>query len=261
MRLSKKLLLACSKEPSDDVEEELLLPGSIESDLSLLIRLYPDFLEIIQNKTILDFGCGFGYQSLALAKAGAKYVVGLDTNQDTLDVARKLLADTDSDGNVSFVNTIAKDTERSFDIVISQNSMEHFTDPVATINEMKAALKPEGCLLISFGPPWYAPYGSHMQYFTIIPWVNILFTEQTVMEVRGQYRSDGARTYEEVESGLNKMTVSRFEKIIRESGLKIDYKRYDCVKGMNILSVLPGIRELFINHITCRLIFTDQAYS
>ncbi len=254
MRLNKRILLAFSKEPEVDVEQQIPAPDCIESDLSLLIRMYPDFLESVRGKIILDFGCGFGYQTIALAKAGAKKVVGLDTNNESLSVARKLLADSKTENNAEFVSAITDSTESSFDIVISQNSMEHFPNPFSTINEMKAAIKPEGVLLISFGPPWFAPYGSHMQYFTKIPWVNILFSEETVMEVRSQYRTDGAKKYVEVESGLNKMTVARFEKLVEASGLQIDYKRYECVKGINILGSIPVIRELFINHITCRLI-------
>jgi SAM-dependent methyltransferase len=254
MQLFQKILILLSKDPLTLVEDNEIPSGSVETDLSLLNRSYPNFIENISGKTILDFGCGFGYQSIALAKAGAKKVVGLDTNQESLKVANKLLKDSNLGNKVHFINENTLGDEGEYDIVISQNSMEHFSDPVAVLLEMKKALKSDGCLLISFGPPWYAPYGSHMQYFTNIPWINILFPEETVMAVRGRYRSDGARKYEEVESGLNKMTVSRFEKIINLSGLLADYRRYDCVKGMNLLGKLPVIRELFINHISCRLV-------
>ena len=80
-----------------------------------------------------------------------------------------------------------------FDIVLSHNSMEHFGDPARILDVMKSALKPDGRLYITFGPPWYAPYGSHMHFFTRVPWVNLLFSERTVMAVRARYRNDADR--------------------------------------------------------------------
>ena len=55
--------------------------------------------------------------------------------------------------------------------------MEHFPEPEETLKEMISALTPEGRLFITFGNPWFSPYGSHMQFFTKVPWVNILFSE------------------------------------------------------------------------------------
>lgn len=73
------------------------------------------------------------------------------------------------------------------------------------------------------------------------------------MKVRSNFRSDGATKYEEVESGLNKMSVTKFERIVANAKLTIDFRNYSCVKGFNFLGKLPLIRELFINHISCVL--------
>jgi hypothetical protein len=118
---------------------------------------------------------------------------------------------------------------------------------------MKSALKSDGKLLVTFGPPWYAPYGSHMQFFTRMPWVNILFSERTVMRVRARYRSDGAMRYRDVESGLNQMTVAKFEALVKRNGLLLEEGRYQCIKGLNGLGRIPFLRELFVNHISCVL--------
>jgi len=80
-----------------------------------------------------------------------------------------------------------------------------------------------------------------------------LFTEKAVMNVRALFRDDQARRYEEVESGLNKMTVAKFERTVSDVGLQIQYRRYDSVKNLNSLGKLPGLRELFVNQISCVL--------
>ena len=74
------------------------------------------------------------------------------------------------------------------------------------------------------------------------------------MAVRRRYRDDGARRYEEVESGLNKMTVGRFERIVASSRLEVDFKRYRCVKNVNFLGAVPLVREFFVNSVSVILI-------
>jgi SAM-dependent methyltransferase len=141
----------------------------------------------------------------------------------------------------------------SFDVVISQDSFEHFPQPETALNEMSSLLKGAGVILIAFGPPWFAPYGSHMNFFCKVPWLNILFPEKAVMRARSHFRNDGATSYEEVESGLNRMTIAKFESIIATCNLKLTYRKYECSKGMNWLSKVPLVRELFINHVTAVL--------
>jgi SAM-dependent methyltransferase len=244
--MEEKVLLKFCKDkknsyPSDTYEE---------SPLSLLKEVFPDFLKNIKGKVICDFGCGFGNQSIALVNAGAGYVFGVDINQKKINEA---LAFSSSDKNIEF-STAIQDTHRGkFDIVISQNSMEHFPNPIETLKEMKSLLKDDGVLLITFGPPWYAPYGAHMQFFTNIPWVHLIFSEKAIMNVRSHYRSDGAKRFEEVESGLNKMSLLKFNHIINESRTKIEFKHYKCLKNLNFLGKIPLLQELFINHITVKL--------
>jgi len=221
-----------------------------EDPLVLLKEAYPNFLKDIKGRRVCDFGCGFGNQSIALSKAGAAYVLGVDLNPKRINEAR---TSSSPYKNIEFSTNIQDTHHGSFDIVISQNSMEHFPKPIETLNEMKSLLKDDGELLITFGPPWYAPYGAHMQFFTNVPWVHLIFSEKAIMNVRGHYRSDGAKHFEEVESGLNKMSLMKFNRIINESGTKIRFKNYKCVKNLDFLGKVPLLQELFINHITVKL--------
>lgn len=248
MKLAERLLLSLSHEPTQSERDD----GSLETALSLLKSAFPGLADDIAAKRILDFGCGAGYQSAAMAMAGAGYVLGLDTNPPTLDRARKLAHELELQ-NVEFAERLGDSRLHMFDIVISQNSFEHFPDPAEILEQMKSALKPDGKILITFGPPWLSPLGSHMSFFTPVPWVNVLFSERTVMNVRSRYIRDGAMRYEDVDGGLNKMTVRKFEKIVDRCGLEVGYRRYQCVKRLNFLARLPIARELFVNHISCVL--------
>lgn len=210
--------------------------------LALLRAEYPNLAELVTAKSLLDFGCGHGDQAVALATAYGCRVTGLDTNLQALSAAR------DRYGSLArFADRL--DGEQ-FDVVASQDAMEHFPDPKEALEAMLAAVRPGGVVLITFGPPWWSPWGSHMHFFCRLPWVNVLFPERAVMAVRARYRSDGARRYEEVESGLNKMSLEKFERLTDRPDMQIESRRYTAVKGLNVLTSLPVLRELMTNRVS-----------
>jgi len=252
-RVAEKVLLLLSRHPTASNYRTGAEKHDFPCALDLLCRVFPGFLDSIAGKRVLDFGCGDGYQTVALVQSGAAYALGLDTSNMTLSRARALAASFHLGSRIDFAERLEPRLQKTFDLVISQNSFEHFGDPVRVLEEMKGALKNTGAIFLTFGPPWFAPYGSHMHFFTKVPWVNILFSEKTVMSVRRHFRNDGATRYEEVEGGLNRMTVAKFERIISASGLKTAEKNYECVKGLKFLGQIPWIRELFVNRVSCVL--------
>jgi ubiquinone/menaquinone biosynthesis C-methylase UbiE len=240
--LPEQLLAAFCKSPEDvpyDDPSDSLRLASRDAPVEPLGNLQREFSnlgELLRGKDVLDFGCGFGDQAGAIAKAYGARVTGLDSHLGVLAAARSRYG-----ANARFVNDLGGET---FDVVISQDAMEHFSDPEAALAAMARALRPNGQILMTFGPPWYAPYGSHTGFFCPIPWVQLWFSEKTVMAVRARYRKDGATRYEEVESGLNKMSLRKFERVVAQSGLMIDSCRYVGVKKMHWLTRIPLVREL-----------------
>jgi SAM-dependent methyltransferase len=252
MWFGEKVLLLFSRDPQtvkSHLSESALDPDPLQS----FAANFPEFLRLLQGKNVLDFGCGAGRLTKALADAGASRVVGLDINQRWLRVARERYTNHSSDGKLVFVDHLDPDNIGSFDIVVSHDSVEHFTEPENCLQAIRSCCRPDGLIFVTFGPPWYSPYGSHMKYFITLPWVNLLFSEKTIMKVRARYRSDNAHRYEEVESGLNRMSITRFERLIAASGLTVLESEYHCIKGWQWLRHLPGLRELFINEVACVL--------
>jgi len=47
-------------------------------------------LSLCRNKIVVDYGCNLGQASIKAAKAGAKHVIGLDSQEDTITVALKI---------------------------------------------------------------------------------------------------------------------------------------------------------------------------
>lgn len=253
LTLGERILLALSITPGSPDLPGGTSEANLDNALDFLIRTVPGFLEMIQDRTILDFGCGWGWQAVAMARSGAQRVVGTDIVPKWLVKARKLARANRCDARVEFLYGIHADIKERFDIVLSCSSFEHFAEPEEVLQQMRSYLRPGGRLVISFAEPWYSPYGSHMSFFTRVPWVNILFSERTVMKVRAHFRADGANRYEEIEGGLNRMSLSKFERIVSSSGMKIDWIRYYASKNLPLVSRLPVLRELLTSSAACLL--------
>ncbi|MDP9201099.1 MAG: class I SAM-dependent methyltransferase [Gemmatimonadota bacterium] len=251
----ERLLLIFCRSP-EAVSLELGDSESTEGEqdaLALLERVYPEFRERIRGLRVLDFGCGTGHQTAAFAEIGAAEVVGVDINSEWRRRASALATQRGIADRVRFVSRISAEDAGRFDFVFSQNSMEHFPNPEQALREMANALAPNGRLLVTFGLPWYAPYGAHMHYFTKIPWVHLIFPERVIMRVRSRYKADGARSYVDVEGGLNKMSLKKFKQLLHDSGLRVEKFATEPVKGQQWLARLPGLSEFFTNHVTAVL--------
>jgi len=210
-----------------------------------------EFLDEIRNRTVLDFGSGVGMQVIAAVKAGAIGATGIDIRESCAGVAQRLARQEGVSERVSFVIGKSRDLldSASFDVVLSRDSFEHFDDPEGILDELHRILKPGGKVYITFGPLWYSPYGGHIQFMTRYPWLHLLFSEKTIINVRKLYRSDGARSFAEVEGGLNKMTVRRFRGLIKRSKFTVRYFKIYPLKKIPLIASIPFLGELFSPYI------------
>lgn len=232
-------------------EPDVTLPGAPGDDpLAPLRASFPDLDDMVRGADVIDFGCGLGEQAIALAEAGAASVLGVDINPAYLDVGR------DAAWKRGVADRVTFATEADgvgADVVLSVNSMEHFSDPGAVLATMRDALRPGGLLIVTFSPPWLSAYGAHMHHFTPVPWVHLLFPERTIMRVRARYQNDGATRYEDVEGGLNRMTLRKFERLVRESGMAVRHMAYTPMKGLPFVTSVPVVREFCTTRVDCVL--------
>jgi len=179
------------------------------------VLLGKEFLGEVINRDVIDFGCGEGAESVELAQRGAR-VLGIDNRESVLEVARSRARQAGVESRCQFATTAAAPV----DIIVSIDSFEHFSDPATILQTMHALLRPGGCVVASFGPTWFHPYGGHL--FSVFPWAHLLFTERALLQWRSHIRRDGARTFSDVEGGLNQMTIRRFERLISASPFLVE---------------------------------------
>lgn len=193
------------------------LDGSAYANRSKLeVLLGPTFWDTIRGRTVIDFGCGAGGDSIEMAQHGAARVVGVDIQERLLERAR---ADARQAG-VDDVCAFAPTATEPADVIVSLDSFEHFGRPEEILEVMRGLLGPGGVVVASFGPTWYHPLGGHL--FSVFPWAHLIFTERALLSWRSEFKDDGATRFGEVAGGLNQMTIARFERIVDRSPLRLE---------------------------------------
>ena len=100
---------------------------------------------------LLDMGCGSGWTSIFLAKAGFE-VVGVDISPDMIHLAKSALADypgTQVDFRVADYEALSYEAE--FNAVVFYDSLHHAEDELLCLEKAYAALRPGG-LCICYEP-------------------------------------------------------------------------------------------------------------
>jgi SAM-dependent methyltransferase len=106
---------------------------------------------LVPGTRVLDVGCGPGTITVDFAQRVAPArVVGLDRADEVLDAARVAARDAGVD-NVDFAtgDVYALDVpDASFDVVHAHQVLQHLTDPVAALREMRRVCAPGGIVAV-----------------------------------------------------------------------------------------------------------------
>ena len=207
----------------------------------------PEIWKELADKTVLDFGCAAGIESVDMAQHGVSQVIGLDIRETALEKARVLAKKAGVENRCFFTTRC----DSKVDVVVSLDAFEHFSDPLAMLSVMRSLIKDDGYVLACFGPTWYHPLGGHG--FSIFPWAHLVFTESVQMR---WYREDSgiaAYRFGEVAGGLNKLTVSRFIKIVSQSDFTLENFEPVPIRKLRLLANRLT-REFTTAVVKCKLI-------
>ena len=215
--------------------------------------------EIFSGKTVLDMGCGASGKSLYYISIGAEQVVGVDVVEHYKKEAEDFAAQLGYQDKFRFLLGDA------LNLGLPENTfMEHIYDPKGALQEALRVLKPGGRIYINF-PPYYHPTGAHMSDVIGIPWVHLFFSEKTLIAaykdlVRGlpdeqdrlALRFSTDENGRETISYINKMTIRRFHRILKE--LKLTpywYREIPLRSYLTPLAKLPVLKEMFVKMCAC----------
>jgi SAM-dependent methyltransferase len=222
------------------------MDGGVYAGKSKLRMSLPEIEAEVKDKIVLDFGCGAGAEVIEMATLGAQRAIGLDSAQKWLRLAQQQAEKAGVGHKCEFVSRVAGPVQ----VIVSLDSFEHFADPDAVLRTMYSVLEPRGCVLVSFGPPWYHPLGGHL--FSVFPWAHLVMKEEALLRWRAQFKTDGARSFGEVEGGLNQMSIRRFAEILGRSQFVIEQLELVPIRRLKVLHN-RATREFLTAVVRCRL--------
>ncbi|NQX70102.1 methyltransferase domain-containing protein [Paenibacillus alba] len=171
----------------------------------------------VEDKMVLDAACGAGYGSKMLQQAGAKFVLGVDISEESLQNASKVYGADNVDFVYGDVNRLAIEDD-SFDVVVSFETIEHLESGAHWIRESARILKDDGLFLVSTpnrlitNPGTYyveKPFNPHHKFeYSVTEFVGELLKEYDILELFGQtFSNDNNTYYSQVMRQLRKMNA------------------------------------------------------
>jgi len=203
---------------------------------------------------VLDFGCGWGGETLWLANH-ARSVVGVDIEAAAIDQANRARAES-AVTNCRFVQArsgVLPFDDRSFDAVFSTDTFEHVMDLDAAFKELFRVLRPGGVVLSRFGPLFFSPQGYHLYWACQVPYAHLLCGLDAVLALRNA-RCDtprGAATWQSL--GLNARRFRDYKGSAAAAGFTLERFERIPVRRLRWLASIHGIGDLVTFGIDCRL--------
>jgi len=114
---------------------------------------------LVKGKHVLDCACGTGYGARVLAdEGGAASVTGIDLDPDTVAYAKRYYGAEPVAFAVSSAEHAAS-LDRTFDVVVSFETLEHVADDGDLLAQFASVLSPGGALVVSTPNDW--PLNAH----------------------------------------------------------------------------------------------------
>ena len=199
------LQLASPHATEPEIETQIASPAAHRTDRSSdpwFWSHYDDVPDIVlsivppecvrQGCSIVDFGCGDGIATLAMASRVPAAVRGVDlyaTFNHLPDYAEKNLGSRALPANLSFRQADAGRPlpfeNGSADLVYSWSVFEHVADVRHALAESHRISKPGATLFIQVEPLFYGPFGSHLQRLVDEPWAHLLYEEDEFLRRAG----------------------------------------------------------------------------
>lgn len=203
---------------------------------------------------VLDFGCGWGGETLWLAER-VRSAAGVDVDASSIEQAQQALVSSNTrncrfawspDGRLPF-------DDGSFDAVFSTDTFEHVMDLDRAFSEIARVLRPGGSLLTRFGPLFHSPLGYHLYWACQVPYAHLLFGLEAIGAMRARRGGSSEMPASWQSLGLNGKRFDDFKQSATRSGLEC--ARFDAipVKGLTVMTAIPKVKDLFIFGVDCHL--------
>jgi SAM-dependent methyltransferase len=212
---------------------------------------------------VFEIGCGEGGVLKPFLEKGC-YCVGVDLDKIRIDLANEFYKEEVAAEKIKFIYQNVYEEEflekfkGFFDVIILKDVIEHIPGQEKFIPYLKNFLRPGGQIFFGF-PPWYMPFGGHQQLskhkIAMMPWYHILPKPlyKGILKLIGESKG---RIEELMEIYDTRITIERFERIVKQSGLRVLHTQHYLInpiykykfgikprKQFRLLSAIPYFRD------------------
>lgn len=216
------------------LNDQVRFDQQVENSRSYVLPFIERTKAMTPGTTVFEVGTAEGGVLVPFLERGCK-CVGVDLAPERIDLANGFLADAIAAGKAEILLKNIYDADfleryrNAFDIIMLKDVIEHVPDQEAFIPYLKNFLRPGGQIFFGF-PPWYMPFGGHQQICrkklpSVMPYYHILprFLYKSILKMFGE---DDVIVKELMEIKDTQITIERFERIVKASGLTVLAKEH-----------------------------------
>jgi SAM-dependent methyltransferase len=213
----------------------------------------------VEEKLVLDLGCGLGGMVRYIAEQDVRCVVSVEISSKRAYAAHTYLQKHVPEQAYVVIGDAASLPFRNdvFDVIISTDTWEHLRHPNSAIQECERTLCNSGYLFIQ-ALPYYSPWGLHAWDWLPIPWIQVLLPRkslfklihwieqrlclnaQRIPETRIDWR------FPDDPAHAQRLTVSAFERSFQQSALQVEH--------IELVPILVHIKFVaWLTRLLCRL--------
>jgi SAM-dependent methyltransferase len=209
----------------------------------------------LQDKVVLDAGCGPGGKTVFYAEMGCKRIVGIDIDENRLGYAREF-AKKKNALNAEFV--LGSLVSLPFDYIFMNDVVEHIERPilVKALEECRRVVKPGGKICLEF-PPWSSFDAAHLYDYIYLPWCQVLFSPETLVGVMNRLKPAhpviGNLSVVEHFLELNRITISESKELFKKLNFKIIAFDLNMLLDMKFVKYIPILRKYWTRRVVAVL--------